>query len=207
MLQKRIVVLDYGCGNLRSITKGFEKVGANVDISIDKKSLTNADGIILPGVGAFKTAIDKIKKDIPFIYELIDDKKPILGICLGMQILTEKSTESRLTDGLGILPGDVVKFNRDVSFNFKVPHMGWNIVEVKNKDNPLFLGINRSYFYFAHSYYVRTRSEYIICETEYGIKFPSAISDLKKKIYGVQFHPEKSGEDGLKVLYNFLTLC
>jgi len=207
MVQKRISILDYGCGNLRSIKKGFERVGAIVDISTDKKLLKSADGIILPGVGAFKTAIAKIKEDIPFIYELIDDKKPILGICLGMQILTEKSTESGLTDGLGIIPGDVIKFNKNISSGLKVPHMGWNLVDVKNKDEPLFLGINRSYFYFAHSYYVRTSREYVICKTEYGIKFPSAIADLKRKIYGVQFHPEKSGDDGLKILYNFLALC
>jgi len=206
-MAKKITIIDYGCGNLRSIKKGFERVGAIVDVSTDKILLKNTDGIIFPGVGAFKTAIYKIKEDLPFIYELIDEKKPIFGICLGMQILTEKSTESGLTDGLGVFQGNVVKFDKNVLNGLKVPHMGWNLVKVKNKANPLFSGIKKSYFYFAHSYYVRTSEEYVICETEYGIKFPSAIADLTKKIYGVQFHPEKSGEDGLKILHNFLELC
>ncbi|RZN69141.1 MAG: imidazole glycerol phosphate synthase subunit HisH [Candidatus Methanolliviera hydrocarbonicum] len=205
-MAKKIAIIDYSLGNLRSIKKGFEKVGAEPFITNDDRSIKEADGIVLPGVGAFKSAMGKLEGKESVIYELIDNGKPILGICLGMQILVRESTEGGLIDGLKIIPGRVIKFDGEEMKDLKIPHMGWNNIKI-NVENPLFEGMKRNYFYFVHSYYVQTDERYVLAESEYGKKFAASIFHPEKKIYGTQFHPEKSGEDGIKVLSNFLEMC
>jgi len=187
-----IVVINYGAGNLRSITKAIEKIGKKATITNDPETIKAADAVVLPGVGAFETAIKNLKEVIPF---LKNTKTPILGICLGMQLFATISEEGGPHRGLDIIPGRVVRFPKSVG---KIPHMGWN--EVDFDDHYLFEGIRNRFFYFVHSYYLDTK-ENVIAYTDYGVRFPSAVA--KENYVGVQFHPEKSGKNGLKLLENF----
>ncbi|MBF0521824.1 MAG: imidazole glycerol phosphate synthase subunit HisH [Candidatus Omnitrophica bacterium] len=195
-----IAIIDYGMGNLRSVQKAFEKVGANALITQNALDIKKAEKIVLPGVGAIKPAIDKLKelKLITPIKEAIKEGKPFLGICLGLQLLFEKSDEGGDVEGLGILKGTVRKFQ-----SLKVPQMGWNQIQIQQKNCPLYKGINNgSNFYFCHSYYVDpTDRKNIATLTDYGIDFTSSIAT--GNIFGVQFHPEKSQALGLKILKNF----
>ncbi len=193
-----ITVMDYGAGNLRSITNGLRKVGAEVEVTEDPATLDKADGIVLPGVGAFGDAMKKLEEFKPAVKDAVDSGKPFLGLCLGIQVIFEGSDESPGVNGLGLFRGACKRFNCDL----KVPHMGWNTIE-KVEDTPLLEGIESGdHFYFVHSYYVVPDSHGVVAaETGYGVKFPSVIS--KDNVYATQFHPEKSGGKGLRVLKNF----
>ena len=199
-------------GNLRSVQKALEFVGAKVIVTHDPDLILNADSVVLPGVGAFKDCIANLNKLklIDPIRKFIDSGKPFLGICLGLQVLFEESEEYGPVAGLGILPGKVVKFidgSSDAKNGslIKIPHMGWNEIKVK-KDLPLFEGVGDApYFYFVHSYYVVPKDQNIIATvTNYGVEFVSGIQH--KNIYAFQFHPEKSQTLGLSILERFSNL-
>ena len=195
-----IVIVDYGRGNLRSVEKAFEKLGYKAMVSSHPEEIVSADKLVLPGVGAFGDCMENLKSYglIESVLEFIKSGKPFLGICLGLQLLFSESEEYGPVKGLNVIPGRVVRFPKGL----KVPHMGWNTVEVVS-NNPLFDGIdNNSFFYFVHSYYVVPDSKDVISAvTDYGVKFASAI--WKENIFATQFHPEKSQKVGLKFLDNF----
>lgn len=201
---KRIVIIDYGLGNLRSVQKGLEHVGASPIISGNPDEILTADGIILPGVGAF---IDAMKCLVPLkgtIEKFAESGKPMLGICLGQQVLMSSSEEGRLTDGLNLIQGRVLRFPKS---ELKVPHMGWNNIRIK-QDHPLFRGIpDGSFVYFVHSYYVDTTAENTLASCEYGLEYSASVVNSKGNVMGTQFHPEKSGATGLKILKNFVDMC
>lgn len=202
-----IVIIDYGMGNPGSILNMIRKVGGDAVISSDKTVIENASKLILPGVGAYDNAMNKLTeldlKDV-IINTVKNDKVIFLGICLGMQLLMDRSEEGDLP-GLGLVEGEVKKFRFDQGVNLKVPHMGWNIVHYKN-DNFLFEGLNEEQrFYFVHSYYVECKNdENILTIAEYGFKFTCGIQ--KRNVYGVQFHPEKSHKFGMNFFKNFINL-
>ena len=207
-----IAVIDYGMGNLRSVQKALEFIGAEVVVTHDPDLILNADSVVLPGVGAFKDCMANLKelKLVEPIRKFIDGGKPFLGICLGLQVLFEESEEYGPVDGLGILPGKVVKFtgvgaDSKKGSSLKIPHMGWNQIKVK-KDLPLFAGVGDApYFYFVHSYYVvPENSEIIATVTHYGVEFVSGIQH--NNVYAFQFHPEKSQTLGLSILEQFSNL-
>lgn len=193
-----IVIIDYGAGNLRSVQKSIEHLGFPVIVSRDKKEIETAKGIILPGVGSFDSAMQELRSYglEGIIEEAIALNKPFLGICLGYQLLFERSEEGKEL-GLGILKGEVKKLKQRI-----VPHMGWNRLLIKKK-SPLLNDIQEgSMVYFAHSYYVEPKNQDIIMtETDYEINFASSI--CKGNLFGIQFHPEKSSDVGLKMLKNF----
>ena len=195
-----IAIIDYGMGNLRSVQKALEKVGAETLITQNPVDIQNAEKIVLPGVGAMQPAMQKLQelKLIDPIKEAIHLGKPFLGICLGLQLLFEKSFEGGEVEGLGIFPGTVERFT-----SLKVPHMGWNQIKIKNAECPLFSGVESlSNFYFCHSYFVNPQNPSIIAAaTDYGLEFASAVA--RDNIFGVQFHPEKSQNLGLEILKNF----
>ena len=207
-----IAVIDYGMGNLRSVQKALEFIGAKVIVTHDPDLILNANSVVLPGVGAFKDCmanLNKLKLIDP-IRKFIDGGKPFLGICLGLQVLFEESEEYGPVAGLGILPGKVVKFPGGSSETkngrpIKIPHMGWNQIKVK-KNVPLFGGVgDEPYFYFVHSYYVVPEDQNMIATvTNYGVEFVSGIQH--KNIYAFQFHPEKSQTLGLSILERFSNL-
>ncbi|MFH1386957.1 MAG: imidazole glycerol phosphate synthase subunit HisH [bacterium] len=204
-----VAIIDYGAGNLRSVQKAFEAAGINAEITKDKTTIHSAQGIVLPGVGSFDAAISELRALSleAVIEEVIALNKPFLGICLGLQHLFESSEEGKMK-GLGVLAGKVKQFtftNTPWS-NLSIPHMGWNRLLIKNKA-PIFEGIDEgTMMYFAHSYYaVPTDSQVIAATTDYGPEFTSAI--WKNNLFGLQFHPEKSGAAGLRILQNFGKLC
>ncbi|WP_297457353.1 imidazole glycerol phosphate synthase subunit HisH [Persephonella sp.] len=197
-----ITVVDYGMGNLRSVAKALEKVGFDVKVSSEPKDVENAKAIVVPGVGAFGDAmhnLDRLNLLEPVI-KSIKAGKPYLGICLGLQILFEYGYEFGEHEGLGILKGKVVRFENKEGF--KVPHMGWNQVWIKQEEG-LFSDIkNGEYYYFVHSFYaVPSNTSDIAATTDYSVEFSSAVQ--KDNIWAVQFHPEKSQKAGLQLLKNF----
>jgi len=201
-----ITIIDYGMGNLRSVEKAFEHIGKKAVITSDRKKILKSSLIVLPGVGSFSAAMTNLKKLnlIEAVKSTISYGKPFLGLCLGMQILFEKSEEGNCP-GLGIFQGKVRKFS--YKHNLKIPHMGWNTVKqlkIKNETLKIFKGIeNNSYFYFVHSFYVAPKDKKIIATTtNYGINFASSI--FYKNIFATQFHPEKSQMNGLKLLKNYV---
>ncbi len=209
-MDKTIVVLDYGMGNLRSVQKGFEAVGHKVQISSNPEVVGNADAIVLPGVGAFQDCmrnLGKLKLIDP-INHCVKSNKPFLGICLGLQLLFTESEEFGHSKGLNLVSGRVSQFPKDFKLSskngqrLKIPHMGWNTIS-KKKKNYLLRDINEeSFFYFVHSYYViPDDKEIIFTTTNYGIEFVSGI--CRENMFGLQFHPEKSQMLGLKILKNF----
>ena len=197
-----IKIIDYGMGNLKSVDKAFKKLGYQVEVVTDSRNLEDATGVVLPGVGAFKDAMNNLKEAgfINPLTKLIKEGRPFLGICLGLQLLFSSSQEFGTTEGLDIISGQVKKFPADLGY--KIPHIGWNNIKQK-KDIELYTNIeDESYQYFVHSYYVvPDDKEVIATTTDYGIEFVSSIA--KDNIYAVQFHPEKSSEVGLQILDNF----
>lgn len=204
-----IAIIDYGAGNLRSVEKALLKLGFESTLTKDKTAIRTARGIILPGVGSFDAALSELRKSNleGVIEEAIALQKPFLGICLGYQMLFDSSEEGKLK-GLGIIKGKVKKFdfNGTPFGNLSIPHMGWNRLLVRHR-SPLYDDIrDGSMVYFAHSYYPVPEDEQVITtETDYGMMFASSIT--KENLFGVQFHPEKSGEIGMKILRNFGKLC
>lgn len=206
-----VAIIDYGAGNLRSVQKAFQKVGVPAEITKDKAAIHGAKGIVLPGVGAFDSAINELRQLglEGVIEEAIGLGKPFLGICLGLQHLFESSEEGKQR-GLGILAGNVKKFNFAGTpwSNLSIPHMGWNRLLFKHPARPpIFEGIDDgAMMYFAHSYYAVPKDEMMVAtRTDYGIEFVSSI--WKENLFGIQFHPEKSGDAGLNILRNFGKLC
>lgn len=195
-----IAVVDYGMGNLRSVQKGLEKAGYQAEITADPERILSARGVVLPGVGAFARAMEVLQQQglADCLQQVAASGRPLLGICLGLQLLFEGSEESGWHTGLGLIPGVVKRLPAGV----KVPHMGWNQVTWQ-KSSPLAAGIpDGSAFYFVHSYYVDpAREDDVLARTEYGLNFVSAVS--RGNIFGLQFHPEKSSRLGLKILQNF----
>jgi glutamine amidotransferase len=197
-----ISIIDYGAGNIRSVSNALKRLGVAHSVASDIRELQRATKLILPGVGEARMAMDSLDRG-GLIRWLRDARVPFLGICLGMQLLFEKSDE-RQTECLGILPGKIVHFDSHEFPNIKVPHMGWNQVR-KNNNSLLFAGIaENEYFYFVHSYYAPPLTD-TIGTTEYGLTFTSAVQH--NNFYGVQFHPEKSGSAGLQLLKNFIERC
>jgi glutamine amidotransferase len=203
-----VVVVDYGLGNLRSVTRGLERADAGVTVSDDPGDLDDADGIVLPGVGAFG---DGMENAGPFRDALVDaavEGRPLFGICLGMQMLLTSSEEADRegqgdVQGLDLIPGRNVRFTGDV----KVPHMGWNELDV-TRDHPLVQGVDGEYAYFVHSYYAAPEDDHhTVAETDYGETFPAIVANDAGNVFGTQFHPEKSGETGLRILRNFVDYC
>lgn len=194
-----IAIIDYGIGNLRSVQKALEFLGFDARVTDHKQDLIDASHIVLPGVGAFADAADCFEKS-GMKQTMLDEVKmgkPLLGICLGMQLLLEKSYENGEYTGLGLVPGAVVPFEVE---NLKVPHMGWN--NLIARDNALFDSSEDKYVYFVHSYHASDVPEdYIIAEADYGYRFTAAVR--KDNIFGLQFHPEKSGDTGLDMLRRF----
>ncbi|HTX19609.1 MAG TPA: imidazole glycerol phosphate synthase subunit HisH [Bacteroidota bacterium] len=194
-----IGIIDYRLNNLRSVQKAFEKVGASAFISSDPKDLARADKLVLPGVGAFGAAMGNIATLglEPTIRRHVESGRPLIGICLGMQLLFSRSCELGLFDGLDFIKGEVKLFPGSV----KIPHIGWNQVELRGA-SPLMKSVEeKSFVYFVHSYYAEPKEPVTIATTEYGFHFTSAVQ--KSNVFGIQFHPEKSQKAGLQMLKNF----
>jgi len=195
-----IAIVDYGVGNLRSVQKALERVGARAVITADEAQLDAARGVVLPGVGAFGDGMDNLRSRglVPPVLRQVERGKPFLGICLGMQLLFDESEEMGRHQGLGLLPGRVVRFPES---ELKVPHIGWN--RLQGCGTGLLEGIAEgAYAYFVHSYYVAPEEPGdVLATTEYGLEFASVVS--RGPVFGAQFHPEKSQEVGLRLLANF----
>ena len=203
---RMIAIIDYGMGNIHSVAKALGLWCAEVRVTNKAGDIADSDKVVLPGVGAFADAMKELKKQglSEAVLRHISKKKPFLGICLGMQLLFERSQESQDARGLGVLAGSVEKI--PFKEGIKVPHIGWNEVVLKNPACPLFKGMPvKPYVYFCHSYYARPEDQGIVSAvTGYGFDFASSI--WKENIYGVQFHPEKSQQAGLKIIENFVKL-
>lgn len=199
-----IAVIDYGIGNVSSIVNMLKKIGVEAILAKTDKDIELAEKIILPGVGAFDTGMRKLKESglINAIITHATKEKPILGICLGMQMLGERSEEG-IESGLGLIPFETVKFKLEDRKDLKIPHMGWDIVSMELKDDPILKGLDGiQRYYFVHSYHAKCdMNENTLMNCEYGYQFPAAVK--KNKIYGFQFHPEKSHKFGMALLENF----
>jgi glutamine amidotransferase len=204
-MKKMVAIIDYDAGNIKSVEKALLHLGEEVIITRDREQILNSDKVILPGVGAFGDAMEKLRSYglDKVIYEVVERKIPFLGICLGLQLLFEKSDETPGVKGLGILPGEILRIPDKEGI--KIPHMGWNSVKIKEnarifKDVP-----QDSYVYFVHSYYLKAgREEDVAATTEYSTLIHAAVEH--DNVFACQFHPEKSSEIGLKILKNFVEL-
>lgn len=200
-----LVVVDYGLGNLRSARRGLERAGATVEITADSDRIHAADGIVLPGVGAFSEGMENAEPLRTHLVDAANDGVPLFGICLGMQMLLTESEEAERdgqgdATGLDLIPGRNIRFREG-----KVPHMGWNDLAVEG-DHPIVAGVDGEYAYFVHSYYAVPHDDAaVVASTEYGVSFASVIAE--GNVFGTQFHPEKSGETGLRILRNFVEYC
>lgn len=200
-----IAIVDYGMGNLHSVSKAVERLGYTYTFVSTAEELRAADGAILPGVGAFGDAMKNLRELnlVEPIREFAASGKPLVGICLGMQLLFDSSTEHGENEGLGLLPGRIERFVGD----YKVPHMGWNRLSFL-QDNRIFTGVEQGYVYFVHSYFLQPTEEnrpVLLATADYYQKVPAIVG--KGNVYGMQFHPEKSGTVGMKLLQNFAELC
>lgn len=202
-----IGIVDYNMGNLASVINAFAKVGADATLESDPSKLCQYDKLILPGVGAYGDAMEHLKTNgmDKAVIDFAASGKPLLGICLGMQLLFESSEEFGHTEGLGLIPGKVVAFDeRKFDHHLKVPHMGWNEL-FQQKETAIFSGLKKDfYLYFVHSFHAVCDDQYVIGKTHYGYEFVSAVQN--GNIYGIQPHPEKSHENGLKIIENFVKL-
>lgn len=200
-----IAIIDYGLGNLRSVEKAFHHLGSEAIITSDKEVILNADAVVLPGVGAFADAMQRLEalEMVEVIKNVVAVNKPFLGICLGMQLLFEYSEEGNgEVEGLGILKGGIKELPRDMKL--KVPHIGWNSLNVRDNSS-LFSDLPESPFvYFVHSYYLKAAEDIVLATVNYGIEFDAAVA--KGNIVATQFHPEKSGDVGLQILANWVKL-
>jgi glutamine amidotransferase len=203
-----VVIVDYGLGNLRSAQRGLERAGADVEISDDPETFADADGIVLPGVGAFREGMENAAPYREALADAAERGQPVFGICLGMQMLLTTSEEAEHAgegnvEGLDFVPGRNVRFSQGQ----KVPHMGWNQLSV-TRDHPLVEGVDGEYAYFVHSYYAVPDDESaVVATSDYGVEFPAVVADEDGTVFGTQFHPEKSGETGLRILRNFVEFC
>ena len=200
-----IAIIDYDAGNIRSVENAFNYIGQETIVTRDKDIILNADKVVLPGVGSFGDAMDKLKKYnlIGTIEDVCSKGTPFIGICLGLQLLFKSSDETKGVPGLGILDGEILRIPD--APGLKIPHIGWNSLEI-SPDGRLFKDIdNQSYVYFVHSYYLKAKEEAIVkASTEYGCHIHASVE--KNNIFACQFHPEKSGDVGLKILSNFASL-
>lgn len=201
-----IAIIDYGVGNLFSLKSSFEKIGEQAIVTGDKEEILKADRVILPGVGAFGDAADKLKESglFDFVKEVAKSGKPIMGICLGMQLLFEKGFEYGEHEGLGLIKGEVRPISDVIPKGLKIPHIGWNALSF-NKESKIFKYLKDGDFvYFVHSFYGANCDESVIATSEYGVPLTAAVGC--DNVYGCQFHPEKSGDTGLKILKAFCEL-
>ena len=199
-----IKIIDYGMGNIQSVKNAFELFNSKVEIISDPSNIKNADGIILPGVGAFSNAVKNLKERKliePLKEAVINNKVPLLGICLGMQLLADKSEERGNNEGLSFISGEIRKIPHKEGL--RLPHVGWNEVTIKKKE-PLFKNIiDKGSFYFVHSYRFECDDEFVVATTDYGQKINAVVR--KENIFGIQFHPERSQRKGLRILANFIS--
>ncbi len=201
-----IAIVDYGVGNLFSLQSSFKKISAEAIVTADKKTIDNADKILLPGVGAFADAAKKLRDSGlgEFVKEQVGKGKYMMGICLGMQLLFEKSYEYGCHDGLGLLKGNVVEMKGRIDAGLKIPHIGWNGLQF-TKPHFLFDGLKTGdHAYFVHSYFATDCNDSVIAVTEYDALLTAAVA--KENVLGCQFHPEKSGDVGLRILKNFVEI-
>lgn len=195
-----IAIIDYGMGNLRSIFRGLEYAGARPEITNDPEIINGSNGIVIPGVGAFQDAMENLVPLKSLIEKNIDEK-PVLGVCLGLQMFFTESHEDGVHKGLDLMKGRVVRFSNDL----KVPHMGWNSLKILKRTR-LLEGVNDGdYFYFVHSYYAQAQEDVVTATTNYGIDVPAVVE--KGNVFATQFHPEKSGKLGLRILENFVEIA
>ena len=203
-----VALVDYGLGNLRSATRGLERAGASVEITDDPEAFAAADGVVLPGVGAFREGMENAGPLREALTDHAEAGRPLFGICLGMQMLLTTSEEADHegegeVTGLDLVPGTNVRFEVDR----KVPHMGWNELNVE-RDHPLVDGVDGEHAYFVHSYYAAPNDpDAVVATADYGVDFPAVVANEAGNVFGTQFHPEKSGETGLTILRNFVDYC
>ena len=198
-----IAIVDYGVGNLFSLRSSFKAIGIDAEFTSDEKIIKSADKILLPGVGAFEDAARKLRDTGlgEVVVSQVKEGKPLLGICLGMQLLFERSFEFGCHEGLGLIPGDIVPFEGRIDKSLKIPEIGWNQLTL-NKPSALYKGFSGGEFvYFVHSYYADCDKNYVSAFSEYDVIFPASVE--YENVFGCQFHPEKSGKTGLKILENF----
>ncbi|CDA97131.1 imidazole glycerol phosphate synthase subunit HisH [Lachnospiraceae bacterium CAG:215] len=199
------VIIDYDAGNIKSVEKALQSLGETVEITDDAEKILAADRVILPGVGAFGDAMENLNRRnlVPVIKEVVKKKIPFLGICLGLQLLFERSDEAPGVEGLGILPGEILRI--PASGGLKIPHMGWNSLHLEHNGR-LFRGIEeQAYVYFVHSFYLKAAEEEIVkASAEYGVHIHASVE--KDNVFACQFHPEKSSDVGLRILKNFVEL-
>lgn len=209
-----VTIVDYGIGNLRSLEKALESVGARVERTDSPDALARSERAVVPGVGAFGACADELRRRglVEPIRQFAASGRPLLGVCVGMQLLFERSDEMGVHEGIGLLPGDVTRFTSDVNgtsngapTRLKIPHMGWNVVR-PTRPSPLLAGLDPDpYFYFVHSYHARpTREADVLAYCDYGRQFATIVEN--GNVAGVQFHPEKSQRNGLTILHNFSNL-
>lgn len=198
-------IIDYDAGNIKSVEKALKLLGQEATVTRDREAILNADRVILPGVGAFGDAMEKLRQYglDKVIREVVGKKTPFLGICLGLQLLFERSEESPGVEGLGVLKGEIVRIPEKEGL--KIPHMGWNSLEFKGNGR-LFAGLSgEPYVYFVHSYYLRAADESIVTAvTEYGVKLHASVES--GNVFACQFHPEKSSDAGIRILRNFVEI-
>lgn len=199
-----LIVIDYDAGNTANVLRALKKVGVTAELSADPEKILSASGLILPGVGAYPAAMAELENRglVSVIKEVVAQGTPLLGICLGMQILTEKGLEHEETSGLGLIPGICRAI--PTSKDRPVPHMGWNSLQVQ-QETALTAGLQDQDVYFVHSYFTDVPEEYIDVTTDYGLQIPAMIH--KGQVFGAQFHPEKSGDVGLGILEKFARIC